>query len=63
MTILLYCHSFNNADLFLKAPRSMPALLYELLTSFNSNLLDALQQKIVHAMSHILRSSDQASPP
>ena len=36
--ISLHCHSFNNADLFLKVPGGMPALLDELLTSFNSNL-------------------------
>ncbi len=40
--ISLHCLSFNNADLFLKVPGSMPALLHELLTSFNSNFVDAL---------------------
>ncbi len=40
--ILLHCHSFNNADLSFKQPGSMPTLLYELLTSFNSKFVDAL---------------------
>lgn len=35
--ISLHCHSFNNADILLTAG-TMPALLNELLTSFNSNL-------------------------
>ncbi len=40
--IALRYHSFKNADLFLKVPGSMPVLLYELLTSFNSKFVDAL---------------------